>query len=161
VVRQAAHRVTRLALLDTSARADTPEQANKREGLIALDKRGPFLGVIQALLPFLLSPARLSDGKLVATVKEMAKNTGSETFIRQERAIMSRADSLPLLPTIACPTLVLCGRQDAITPLDRHEEIVAGISGATLRVIERCGHLSPLERPAEVSEALKAWLAAG
>jgi pimeloyl-ACP methyl ester carboxylesterase len=160
MVRQAAHRVTRLALLDTSARADTPEQVNKREGLIALARRGPFLGVIQALLPFLLHPVRLSDGKLVATVKEMAKNTGCETFIRQERAIMSRADSLPLLPSIACPTLVLCGRQDTLTPLDRHEEIARTIPGAHLAVIEDCGHLSTLERPAEASQALRRWLSA-
>jgi len=160
VVRRAAHRVPRLALLDTSARADTPEQTNRRQGLIALAKRGPFLGVIQALLPFLLSPARLSDGKLVATVEEMAKNTGCEAFIRQELAIMSRADSLPLLPSIACPTLVLCGRQDTLTPLDRHEEMASAIPGASLRVVDDCGHLSTLEKPAEVSAALKRWLSA-
>jgi len=63
----------------------------------------------------------------------MAKNTGQDGFIRQEQAIMSRADSLPLLTAITCPTLVLCGRQDGITPLDRHEEIAGGIRGATLR----------------------------
>jgi len=161
IVRQAACRVDRLALLDTSARADSPEQRRRREALITLARRGRFVGVTRALLPLFVHRDRLDDGKLVNTVKEMARNIGREAFIRQEQAIMSRADSLPLLPTIGCPTLVLCGRQDAITPLDRHEEIAGGISGATLRVIERCGHLSPLERPAEVSEALKAWLAAG
>jgi pimeloyl-ACP methyl ester carboxylesterase len=160
VIRQAPHRVTRLALLDTSARADTAEQLNRREGLIALARRGRLLGVTQALLPFLVHPARLSDGKLVATVKKMAKNTGEETFIRQEQAIMSRSDSLPLLPSIACPTLVLCGRQDALTPLDRHEEIARAIPGANLAVIEDCGHLSTLERPAETGEALLNWLSA-
>jgi pimeloyl-ACP methyl ester carboxylesterase len=160
VVRQAAHRVSQLALLDTSARADTPEQINKREGLIALARRGPFLGVVQALLPFLLHPARLSDRKLVATVKEMAENTGCETFIRQERAIMSRADSLPLLPSIACPTLVLCGKQDTLTPLDRHEEMASAIPGASLHIVDGCGHLSTLEEPAAVSAALKRWLSA-
>ena len=161
IVRQAACRVDRLALLDTSARADSPEQRRRRQAFITLARRGRFVGVTRALLPLFVHRDRLDDGKLVNTVKEMGRNIGREAFIRQEQAIMSRADSLPLLPTIACPTLVLCGRQDAITPLDRHEEIAGGISGATLRVIERCGHLSPLERPAEVSEALKAWLAAG
>jgi pimeloyl-ACP methyl ester carboxylesterase len=160
ILRRAANRVDRLALLDTSARADTPEQSSKREGLISLAQRGPFLGVTQALLPFLLHPARLSDRELVATVKEMARNTGAETFIRQERAIMSRADGLPLLPSIACPTLVLCGRQDTLTPLDRHEEMARAIPGANLRVIDDCAHLSTLERPAEVSEALGGWLSA-
>lgn len=159
IVRQAAQRVDRLALLDTSARADTPEQGEKREGLIALAQRGRFVGVTQALLPLLVHRSRLGDDKLVATVKKMAANTGQEAFIRQEHAIMSRSDSLPLLPSITCPTLVLCGRQDALTPLERHEEMARCIPGASLKVIEDCGHLSTLERPAEVSAALGRWLA--
>ena len=73
---------------------------------------------------------------------------------------MSRADSLPLLASIACPTLVLCGRQDTITPLDRHEEIARSIPGANLVVIEDCGHLSTLECPAETGQALRRWLSA-
>jgi pimeloyl-ACP methyl ester carboxylesterase len=161
VVRQAAQRVARLALLDTSARADTPEQLRKREGLIALARRGRFVGVTQALLPLYVHRDRLGDEKLVDTVKKMARNIGHDAFIRQERAIMSRPDSRPLLTTIACPALVLCGRQDAIAPVDRHEEMANGIPGATLRVIEECGHLSTLERPAEVGDALKGWLSAG
>jgi pimeloyl-ACP methyl ester carboxylesterase len=71
---------------------------------------------------------------------------------------MSRADSLPLLASISCPALVLCGRQDALTPLARHEDMVAGIKGARLEVVEDCGHLSTLERPAEVNAALRRWL---
>ena len=160
IVRQAAQRVDRLALLDTSARADTPEQLEKRQGLIALAQRGRFIGVTQALLPLLLHRARLGDDKLVSTVKKMAINIGQEAFIRQELAIMSRADSLPLLPAITCPTLLLCGRQDALTPPERHEEMARALPAAQLRVIEECGHLSTLERPAEVSAALQRWLSA-
>jgi len=161
IVRQAPGRVSHLALLDTGARADTPEQLARREGLIALATRGRFIGVTQALLPLLLHRDRLGDVKLVNTVRKMAENIGKDGFIRQERAIMSRVDSLPLLPTIACPTLVLCGRQDALTPVERHEEMAQAIPGASLYVIENCGHLSTLERPAEVSAALKRWLSAG
>ena len=160
IVRQARRRVSRLALLDTSARADTPEQLKKREDLIALARRGRFIGVAQALVPLFLHRDRLGDKKLVDTVKRMARNTGEEAFIRQQRAIMSRPDSLGLLPTIACPALVLCGRQDALTPLALHEEMAQAIPGANLRVIEDCGHLSTLEKPAEVGEALKRWLSA-
>ena len=161
IMRQAAHRVDRLALLDTSARADTPEQLEKRRGLIALARRGRFIGVTRAVLPLFIHPSRLKDQQLVATVKKMAKNTGRDRFIRQEEAIMSRPDSVSLLKTITCPTLVLCGRQDAVAPLDRHEEMANGIPGATLTVIEECGHLSTLERPTEVSAALRAWLPPG
>jgi len=161
IIRQTPQRVHRLALLDTSARADTAEQMEKRRGLIALARRGRFIGVTQGLLPLFIHKSRLADEKLVTTVKEMSRNIGRDAFIRQEEAIMSRADSRLLLPAIACPTLVLCGRQDAVAPLDRHEEMANGISGATLKVIDECGHLSTLERPADVSEALRVWLSAG
>jgi len=160
MVRQAAARVTRLALLDTSARADAPEQSQKRRDFIELAQRGRFLGVTDALLPALVHPSRLQDAALVAVIKAMAREVGKEAFVREERAIMSRADSRALLPSIAVPALVLCGRQDALTPLARHEEMAGAIPGARLEVIEDCGHLSTLERPAEVSAALRRWLAA-
>jgi pimeloyl-ACP methyl ester carboxylesterase len=160
IMRQAAQRVDRLALLDTSARSDTPKQLEKREGLISLAQRGRFIGVTQALLPLLIHRARLSDEKLVTTVRNMAANIGHDAFIRQERAIMSRADNLPLLRTVTCPALILCGRQDALTPLERHDEMARAIPGARLSVIENCGHLSTLEQPREVSAALEVWLSA-
>jgi pimeloyl-ACP methyl ester carboxylesterase len=159
VVRQAPERIARLALLDTSARADTPEQSQKRRDFIALAERGRFMGVTDALLPLLLHPASLRDAALVSVVKAMAKSVGKEAFIRQERAIMGRSDSLALLQRIACPTLVLCGRQDALTPLARHEEIAAAVPRARLEVIDDCGHLSTLEQPDAVSAALRRWLA--
>jgi pimeloyl-ACP methyl ester carboxylesterase len=160
MIRQAGRRVQKLALLDTSARADTPEQAGKRADFISLAERGRFVGVTDALLPAFVHPSRLEDYELVDTIKTMAKNTGRYAFIRQERAIISRAESRPLLPSIDRPTLVLCGRQDALTPLDRHEEMAAAIPGAVLEVVEDCGHLSTLEKPAEVGRALRRWLAA-
>jgi pimeloyl-ACP methyl ester carboxylesterase len=159
MMRQAAHRVLKLALLDTTARADTPEQTRKRRDFILLAERGRFLGITDALLPMLIHPSQLANRELVSTIKKMAKNTGRDAFIRQERAIISRTDSLPLLSRIACPTLVMCGRQDALIPLDRHEEMAAGISGSRLEIVEECGHLSTMERPAETSAALGRWLA--
>ncbi len=159
IMRQAPRRVRRLALLDTAARADTPEQTEKRHAFIELANRGKFLGVTEALMPLLVHPSRLADTALTDAIKLMAKNVGKEGFIRQQRAIMSRADSRPLLPTISCPTLVLCGRQDQLTPLDRHEEMTAGIQGSRLEVLEDCGHMSTMEKPAEVNRALRLWLA--
>jgi pimeloyl-ACP methyl ester carboxylesterase len=159
MVRQASPRVLKLALLDTSARPDTPEQATRRADFISLAERGRFVGVTDALLPAFVHPSRLGDRELVSTIRTMAKNTGRYAFIRQERAIISRADSRPLLPGIDRPSVVLCGRQDALTPLDRHEEMAAAIPGAVLEVVEDCGHLSTLEKPAEVGRALRRWLA--
>jgi pimeloyl-ACP methyl ester carboxylesterase len=159
MMRQAAHRVQRLALLDTTARSDTAEQTRKRRDFISLAERGRFLGITDVLLPLLIHPSQLANRELASTIRKMAKNTGRDAFIRQERAIISRSDSLPLLSRIACPTLVMCGRQDALTPLALHEELSAGISGSRLEIVEECGHLSTMERPAETSAAIGRWLA--
>jgi len=158
MMRQAAHRVLKLALLDTTARADTAEQTRKRRDFIALAERGRLLGITDVLLPLLIHPSQLANRELASTIKKMAKNTGRDAFIRQERAIISRSDSLPLLSRIACPTLVLCGRQDALIPLALHEEMASGIPESKLEIVEECGHLSTLERPAETSAALARWL---
>lgn len=158
VVRQAPDRVTRLALLDTTARADTPEQSQRRRDLIALSARGQFRGVTPRLLPTLIHPDRLHDADLVATIVAMADAVGRDGFLRQETAILARADGRADLARIAVPTLVLCGREDLLTPLDRHQEMASLIPNARLVVIEHCGHMTTLERPGAVTAAMRAWL---
>lgn len=158
VMRRAPERVLRLALLDTSARADTPEQTARRRGLIELAQKGRFLGVTPRLLPQLLHPDHVRDHAIANAVVQMARSVGREGFLAQQRAIMGRPDSRPDLARIRCPTLVLGGRQDAVTPPEVLEEIAAGIPGARLLLIERCGHLAPLEQPQAVTAALAGWL---
>lgn len=160
IMRQAPDRVTRLALLDTSARPDSPEQSKNRRDFIALARRGKFKGVTPQLIPNLIHPDRVGDKALTDTILDMARQSGVETFIRQETAIIDRIDSRPHLGAIACPALVLCGREDKATPLPLSEEMAALIPGARLQVVERCGHLAPLEQPAITNEALRDWLAA-
>lgn len=157
IMRQAPERVSGLALLDTSARPDTPEAIANREKLIALAEKD-LDAVVDALLPRLSHPDHMNLPMVRGVVQSMAVSLGKDVFIRQQRAIMRRADSRPTLPQIACPTLVLCGRDDLITPLEVHEELVAGIPGALLVVIDECGHLSTLDQPEKVGEALKSWL---
>jgi pimeloyl-ACP methyl ester carboxylesterase len=161
IVRQAPDRVSRLALLDTSARPDTPEQTGARKELIQLSESGKFGDVVPSLLPRLVHPGRIQDLDLVNTVVEMANRVGKDAFARQQHAIMSRPDSREYLKLINCPTLVLCGRQDAITPLAVHEEMAVGIDQARLAVIEECGHMSTLERPHAVTALLRMWLLYG
>jgi pimeloyl-ACP methyl ester carboxylesterase len=158
IMRVAPDRVARLALLDTSARADTAEQSARRRGLIELAEKGEFQGVTPRLLPVFLHPDRLSDKPLTDAVMAMTARVGKDAFLRQQRAIIGRIDNRPNLPAISCPTLVLCGREDQLTPLAGHEEIASLIPGARLEVIEECGHLSTMERPWEVSVALRQWL---
>ena len=158
IMRQAPERVERLALLDTSAHADAPEQKKHRAGLIDQLSLGEFRGVTSRLLPLLIHPDRLGDEALVGTILSSAANIGSKGYVRQQRAIMTRPDGRKDLEKINCPALVLCGRQDTLTPLALHEEMAAAIPGARLVVIEDCGHLAPLERPDTVSAAMRDWL---
>ncbi len=158
IARQAPDRIGRLALLNTSARADSHQQTAHRQALIDLTRRGEFRGVTPRLLPQLVHPDRMNDSQLTETVFGMADRVGREAFQRQQRVIMNRPDSRRDLGLIHCPTLVLCGRQDLRTPLAVSEEMAEKILRATLVVIEDCGHLAPLERPKEVSTALREWL---
>jgi hypothetical protein len=87
----------------------------------------------------------------------MAERIGCEGFLRQQTAILNRVDNRPGLADIACPTLVLTGRQDLLTPVEVHLEIAAAIPAATLVVLPNCGHLSTLEQPAMVNGRLAAW----
>jgi pimeloyl-ACP methyl ester carboxylesterase len=158
VMRQAPERVARLALLDTSARPDTPEQTRSRRALLELARAGRLDEVAERLLEAFVHRDRLDDAPLCATVRAMAHTTGAEVFVRQETAIIARPDSRPDLAAIRCPTLALVGDADALTPPACAEEIADGIDGACLVTVAHCGHLSPLERPEAVTEALVAWL---
>ena len=160
IMRRAPERVIALALLDTRADPDTEAETARRRGLIELAEKGRFRGVTERLLPLLIHPSRLDDDALTATVFAMADRVGRSAFLAQQKAIMGRPDSRPTLPQVACPTLVLCGREDALTPVDKHMAMAAGIRDASLHVVEACGHLATIERPAEVNEALRGWLSA-
>lgn len=160
IMRQAPERVTRLALLDTSAKPFDQTQAPQRHALVALARKIGMEGALAKLLPVFIHPARLTDTTLVGVVTQMARDTGVDTFARQQQALMSRPDSRPILATIRCPTLVLTGAQDLLTPVTEHEEIAAGIAGAQLEVLPDCGHLSTLERPEAVNAAMQRWLSA-
>jgi pimeloyl-ACP methyl ester carboxylesterase len=158
VVAQAPERVTHLALLDTRAVTDTPEEAARRRGLMELSQKGRFKGVTPKLLPLLLHPANLKNEKLTRLVMDMAESIGREGFLRQQKALLNRADRSRQLPTIVQPTLVLCGRQDALTPLPLSQAMARAIPDAKLVVVEDSGHLTPMEQPEAVNRALREWL---
>ena len=159
ITRQRPQRVERLALLDTRARPDSADESERRRTLLRIAQSAKsFAPVQKRMLPLLVHSSRLNDARLVQVIDEMAARTGLDAYMRQQAAIMSRPDFRPTLPAIACPTLVLCGRQDAITLLSFHEEIAAAIKGARLVVLEECGHLATLEKPDEVTAALRGWL---
>lgn len=159
IMRQAPDRVTRLALLDTNATADPLDRAAFRRGLAEEAHGSGFDAVMAKLTPLFLNARHQRDERLVETVRRMATDTGAVAFARQQEAIITRPDSRPTLPAIRCPTLVLVGRDDVLTPVAAHQEIAAGINGSRLEVIEDCGHLATLEQPERVTAALREWLA--
>jgi len=159
ILRRARERVKRLALLSTLASADTPKQTERREGYLRLIEQGQFAQIIEERIPMLLHPAHAKDVALCSVLRRMAAETGVDGFRRQQRAIMSRPDSRPSLVQIPCETLVLFGRADGITTIDHQVELRNGIPHARLEVIEDCGHMLTLEKPAAVAEALQLFLA--
>jgi pimeloyl-ACP methyl ester carboxylesterase len=159
IMRQAGNRVTRLALLNTSARPDTAEQAQRRRDQIALTQEGRFTEVVEDLCQRWVRPARRRDIALRQVIRQMADETGPEAFVRQQTAIMNRPDSRAGLAAISCPVLVVAGADDDVTTPDRATEIAGYIPQARLVVIPDCGHLSTLEQPGAVRQALVDWLA--
>jgi pimeloyl-ACP methyl ester carboxylesterase len=160
MMRLAPERIVKLALLDTSARPDLPEQKAGREKFIALAQVGKLNEVVDTLTPRFLHPSHVKDERLKKIVRDMAAETGAEAFVRQTKAIMGRQDARPLLSEIGCPTLVLVGDGDALTPPELAKEIASGISGAKLVVVPECGHLSTVEKPDAVNAAMAEWLRA-
>lgn len=157
ILRQAPERVTRLALFDTSARLDGSARSRQRRVSLAAAAGGRFIGVGRGLMPRLIH-ARHLGGPLEAVIRGMADRVGAEAFARQQQAILSRPDSLPGLPAIKVPTLVAAGDSDQMTPVAEAETIRDAIPGARLHLFAECGHLPPLEQPAETAALLRTWL---
>lgn len=156
ILRQAPERVERVALLDTNARADMPEQSERRSTLMAEAEGGGFATIPPKLVPALVHPDHLH---LSDTVLGMAARVGVQGFLNQQNAIMGRIDGRAGLASVDCPALVLCGADDQLTPVSAHEEMAASIgASATLVVVPHCGHLSTLEQPDAVTTALRTWL---
>ena len=158
ILRRAPGRIERLALMDTQATPDSPETTRHRRALLDQTKIGRFHGVQRTLLPQLVHRRHINDAAITQPIFDMAQEIGADGFVNEQRAIIDRADSRPLLVDIDVPTVVIVGRQDQVTPLPRSQEMAADIATSRLVVVEECGHMSPLEKPAEVTEALRRWL---
>lgn len=151
-------RVRGLALLGTSARPDTPQMLKLRSQAIELFAQGRTDEVLQANLMMALHPAHQRDRALVDAYLAMLRRAGDAQLIRQNRAVMARADLRPLLPAVRCPALVAVGEADLLTPPEHAREIAAGIPGARLEIVPGAGHMLTMEEPARLSRLLGAWL---
>jgi pimeloyl-ACP methyl ester carboxylesterase len=163
IYRSAPQRVAAMVLLDTGYQARAAGEAGAREAaeraeLLELARRRGMRAMGEKWLRGMVHPARLEDGALLEAILAMIMRKTPEIFAAQIRALLARPEAGPLLAQIDCPVLLLCGRQDTWSPLARHEQMARMIRGSKLVVIEDCGHMSPMERPREVSAALGGWL---
>jgi pimeloyl-ACP methyl ester carboxylesterase len=158
IMRQAAERVAKLALINTQARPDTAEAITRRHGMITRARGGEYRAVLDELFPGFVHPSRQGDGALRQLIYDMGDDVGPEGFIRQQMAMISRPDSRPSLAWIRCPTLVLTGDQDNTIPNSLSMEMASGIPGAKLVVLPNCGHLPQVEQTQATADALTEWL---
>jgi Predicted hydrolases or acyltransferases (alpha/beta hydrolase superfamily) len=158
LLRRAPERISGLVLMDTSARDDTLEAAERRRRMIAIAERGRFDQIPELQIPTLLGATARAGETLPELVRAMARDTGPEAFVRQQRACLGRPSSLAGLSAIACPTLVVVGEEDAITPPVVARELAEGIPGARLAVVADCGHLAAIEQPEAVTGLVAGFL---
>lgn len=156
--RQAPQRIRALALLGTNARPETSDMRALREGAIELFAQGQVREVIEPNVALAFHPDQAQDAALTGAYLEFVLRAGADQLIRQNRAIIARPDARTHLPLLRCPTLVMCGDTDQLTPLECSQEIAALVPGADLVVVPRCGHMLTMEQPARVNATLKSWL---
>ncbi|MBO9641514.1 MAG: alpha/beta hydrolase [Pseudacidovorax sp.] len=164
VCRQAGDRIAGLALLDTGARADAGEVKQARERMIQavndaeLADTATFSQVAQGFAARIVHASRLQDRELLQLLSDMASTVGSQGFVRQQRAAMNRVDTRDLLLGVRVPAVVVCGREDQITPLGLSQEMASLLPDVELVTVPEAGHMSILEQPVAVVAAMVRWL---
>jgi pimeloyl-ACP methyl ester carboxylesterase len=164
IYRLAPQRVVRIALLNTGysplpAGAAGEEEKRKRGELVALAQSQGMRAMLRQWLPPMIDSRRINDTALVNSIIEMMSRKTPVIFAAQVRALLARPDATDVLEQIRCPALLLTGREDGWSGPAQHAAMSSKIGGSQLVVVPDCGHMSMLERPAEVSAALREWLA--
>jgi pimeloyl-ACP methyl ester carboxylesterase len=157
--RHAARYFRGMVLADTRAQADAPQAAEGRQRMLqAVRERGAIAAADEMLPKLVCEATRASQPAVVDTLRAMIVANSSETVAGAILALMTRPDATPVLSTIHCPTLIVVGEQDAITPPSLSEDMQRGIAGAELVVIPDAGHMSNMEQPGAFNAALASFL---
>jgi pimeloyl-ACP methyl ester carboxylesterase len=163
LVRQTPQRVQRLALLNSGYQPRPTAAAGAveiglRARLVALAHERGMRVMGREWVRGMVHPERLEDPSLIDPILDMIERRTPEGFAAQVRALLDRPDASAVLASIACPTLLVCGRQDRWSPPARHVVMAGLITGSRLEIVERCGHMAPMEQPRPVAGLLRAWL---
>ncbi|MFI4869124.1 MAG: alpha/beta fold hydrolase [Steroidobacterales bacterium] len=163
ILRGAPQRVTRLMLLDTGWQARPNNESGaaeeqQRRRLVDLAYAGGMRAMGREWVRGMVHPRRLQDTALIERILDMLDRQTPDTFAAQIRALLDRPDAGDVLSSIACPTTLVCGRQDAWSPLARHEAMATQIPRCHMEVVEECGHMSTMEQPSQVSALMRRWL---
>jgi 3-oxoadipate enol-lactonase len=159
MLRHAARYVQGLILADTKSQADTPEGVDGRTRMLQLVQDAGPAAVASEMIPKLLGDTtRAAHPEVADQVRSLVLSNSADAIAGAIRALMTRPDSTPLLPTIHFPTLIVVGSEDTVTPPSAAEEMHRAIAGSQLDVIPAAGHLTNLEQPQLFNDALARFL---
>lgn len=159
VMRLAPERVERLCLFDTGATAEPAGGTEKRKPLVELAYKKGMSALAAFWLPPMLAPRRREDEAFKKPLVDMILRNSPEDHEKQIKALVERPDATPLLPTLKCPVLVICGAQDEWSTPEQHREMAAAIPGAELAIIEDAGHFISVEQPEEFTQLMRRFMA--
>ena len=158
VFRKARERVIGIGLFDTAAGPRREDEEVGRYQLLEMARHQGMRAMGEVWVQRMVHPERLSDITLINAILDMIERKTPDIFAAQIQALLTRPDATPVLPQIQCPALVLCGRQDSWSVPGEHEKMAAAIPHSRLVVIEDCGHMSTMERPEDVTAAMRDWI---
>jgi pimeloyl-ACP methyl ester carboxylesterase len=163
VVRRAPERIMGVALLDTGVHPLGSGEHGEREAegrykLLEQARSEGMRAMAWAWLQNMVHPSRLTDRELTEGILDMMSIKTPAIFAAQIRALLNRQDAAPLLGGLRCPTLVLCGNEDAWASPQQHRDMAARVATSRLVIVPECGHMSTLERPDAVTQAMGEWL---
>lgn len=159
IFRQAPERVLKLALLNTTANPPYPAQQDGWNEIISELETGGFRSIVEEkFIPNLLYKDHPQKKDLLLTIDAMVENVGEKSYLNQLKAVTLKPNGNEVLPTIKCDTLLLVGKEDVLCTAEMHKEMHKKVPHAELVIIEQCGHLSTIEQPEQVTDAMRKWL---
>lgn len=163
ILRRVPERVAGVALLDTAYRPRATGEGGDSErasrfALLDVARSQGMRAMARQWIPAIVHPSRLSDEAFITSVIEMIDRKTADIFAAQINALLERTDAAPVLTSLRCPTMILCGREDLWSPLAGHREMAALVPQSKLVIIENCAHMAPMECPEDVTSALREWL---